>query len=61
MANRIREKKLQKIKQLVQDVDSFDKDHEFGFVTEDEANFYCDSFWSLVDMFEDYTGENLCS
>lgn len=48
-----------KIKQLIERVAQADADYEFSLVTIEEVNFYCNSFWELVELIEEATGYKL--
>lgn len=50
-----------KIKTMVEVVETYSKSREFEEVTLEEANFYYDAFFELVRLIEEATGEKICN
>lgn len=50
-----------KIKTMVEVVETYSKSREFEEVTLEEVNFYYDAFFELVRLIEEATGEKVCN
>lgn len=50
-----------KIKTMVEVVETYSKSREFEEVTLEEVNFYYDAFFELVRLIEEATGEKICN
>lgn len=49
-----------KVRTMVEVVETYSESREFEEVTLEEANFYYDAFFQLVGLIEEATGEKLC-
>ena len=49
-----------KVRTMVEVVETYSESREFEEVTLEEANFYYDAFFLLVGLIEEATGEKLC-
>lgn len=49
-----------KVKTMVEVVETYSESREFEEVTLEEANFYYNAFFELVGLIEEALGENIC-
>lgn len=50
-----------KVRTMVEVVETYSESREFEKVTIEEANFYYNAFFELVGLIEEATGEKLCN
>lgn len=50
-----------KVRTMIEVVETYSESREFEEVTLEEVNFYYDAFFQLVRLIEEATGEKLCN